>query len=164
MMDMLIDELVSLANDPRAWFAVLGLALATAHAFWAYRTCPMSRADFSVTPEIARQTVHGARNHSPRFVALMLVGIVATVAGMAMISQGIKPPIALGLIAGGLFLVQTEPLRMQIRDRELRVIAAQDQPEEVQKGELERLQREHQNLLLTNLGLTLAVAAYLLIF
>ncbi len=164
MMDMLTRELVALANDPRAWFAVAGLGAITLHSIISYRLCPLIHNKANITPQAAREAVNARYAHSTRFLLLMLAGIAAALSGMAMIAMGTHPPIALGLIAGGVFLIQTEPLRLNIRDRQLRVVASQIEGPEAQASAVNRLRGEYSKLMLTNVALTAAVAIYLLAF
>lgn len=161
MMERLIAELVLLASDPRAWFAVAGLGLIALHSLYIYLRCPLVHGTLRVTPEEARRAVHAERVHSTRYLLLMLTGIGLCLAGMAMVALSARTPLALGLVAAGLFLVQTEPLRLNIRDRQLRVVAAQIEGESAVAAAVWRLRGEYRKLILTTSVLTLALAAYL---
>lgn len=162
MMEHLINELMLLANDPRAWFAVAGLGAVAVHSIYTYLRCPLVHGQAHISPEQARAAIHGRHFHSPRYLLLMILGIALALVGMAMVATGARTPIALGLVAGGLFLVQTEPLRLNIRDRQLRVVAAQIEDQSAQQTAIVRLKGEYRQLIVTNLVLTALVAVYLL--
>lgn len=161
MMERLIGELVSLAGDPRAWFVVAGLVAITGHSFYTYLRCPLVRGLDTIAPERARAAVHAERVHSTRYLVLMLLGIGLAVAGTAMIALSIRSPLALVMIAAGLFLTQTEPVRLNIRDRQLRVVASEIEGPEAREAAIERLRTEYRHLTLINLVLAIGVAVFI---
>jgi len=164
MMEGLIGELAALASNPYAWIVVGGLALVAMHSLVSYLRCPLVHGTGDISPELARAAVDAERVHSTRYLVLMLLGIGLAVAGTAMVALSARPPVALGMIAAGLFLTQTEPLRLNIHGHQLRVVAARIEDDTACETAIGRLRGEYQRLVVTNTLLAAAVAIYLLAF
>jgi len=163
-MEALIADLRTLAANPYAWLVAGALGLLTLHSLVRYLRCPLVHRTATIAPEDARAAVEAERVHSPRHLALMVLGIALAVGGMAMVASSVRPPLALALIAAGLFLTQTEPLRLNIRDRQLRVIAAELDSEAARHAAIERLRGEYHRLIAAHALLAVAVTLYILVF
>ena len=163
-MTMLIDELGMLSADPVAWGAVGLLAAFAAYAVWHWQVCPLlherARIDRAeAAAAIARPLVDG-----PRYLLLMLGGIAATVTGLGFLAEGIYPAIAFYLLLAGLFVIQTEPARREIREAELRVVASELQGDDAREAAIERLRSAHLWLVGLHFVLLIGAAAGLLAF
>lgn len=163
---MLVEELQAISGDWRAWVVVGLLALVALRSVVGLVQSSRGVANIqsSVSPEQARAYVTARHVSAPRFAIAMLAGFVASVTGLIMLSYGIKPAIALLLLAAGLFVIQTEPTRLTVRQSEYRVIAAAQQDEEAVTRATERLCSDQFKLVIINVSLVAAFAAGLLAF
>jgi hypothetical protein len=163
-MNMLIEELGRLSADPFAWGAVALLALSAGYTLWHWQVCPLLHGQVAVDEGAAAEAVDRPLVDGPRFLLLMLGGIAATVTGLGFIAQGIYATAAFYLLLGGLFVIQTEPARREIRQGELRVVAAGRQGEDDRQAALERLRSAHLWLVALHFQLLGATVAGLLAF
>jgi hypothetical protein len=161
---MLVEELRALADDPLTWAAVPALAAFAGHALWHWRTCPLLDRTKHVTLAEAEAAVDQPRIAGPRFLVLMLLGIAATLAGLSFIAEGIYPTAAFYLLLAGVFVIQTEPARLQIREAELRVVAAERHGEDARRIAIERLETLNIWLLSLELAILAGVMGFLLAF
>ncbi|MFK7945540.1 MAG: hypothetical protein AB8B85_21890 [Paracoccaceae bacterium] len=163
-MNMLIEELSLLGQDPKSWIVVAVLAVFALHSAVGVFMCPYVKGTLTFT----QQEVETARAHqfraSWRFALLMLGGIVLMLAGLFMIANGVKPSLALALLVTGIVLTQTEPLRLQLREQKFVVIAAQGGSEGSIISAQDRMASNHRVLAFTNAGMLVAVTATLLAF
>lgn len=163
-MNMLLEELARVAGNPLSWGAVAVLAAFAVYSVWHWRTCPLLRVGPNVTHTEAEAALNRPIAEGVRFLGLMLAGIALTLTALSFISLGIYPVVAFYMLLTGLFVIQTEPARRQIREAELRVVAAECQTEDVQEAALAQLRSGHQWLLTINFLLLLAAAVALLAF
>ncbi len=139
-MTSLIDELHRLASDPIAWGAVPILAAFALYALWHWRSCPLLHRTAHITLAEAEGVVGKPYIAGPRFLLLMLAGIAATVAALTLIAEGIYPTLAFYLLVAGVFVIQTEPARLQLREAEMRVVAAEAIGPEAMQAAISRLE------------------------
>ena len=163
-MTMLLAELGRLAADPLAWGAIAALAGFTAHALWHWRVCPLVNARAQIDHAQAAAAIARPFVDGPRYLLLMLGGIAATVTGLGFIAEGIYPTLAFYLLLAGLFVIQTEPARREIREAELRVVASEFETEEARETTLSRLRSAHLWLVGLHVLLLVGAAAALLAF
>lgn len=163
-MNMLIDELGKLASDPIAWGAIVLLAGFAAYALWHWRVCPLLHERARIDHAEAAAAIDRPLVDGPRFLLLMLCGIATTVTGLGLIAEGIHPALAFYLLLAGLFVIQTEPARREIRHAELRVVAAELQGEEAREAALERLRSAHLWLVALHFALLAGAVTGLLAF
>lgn len=163
-MNMLIDELAMLGGNPWSWAVVGVIAIFALYSASLMLLCPYVHGRAEVSPaDIQAARVDGFRA-GPRFLVAMLGGVALTLTGLFMISQGIQPALALGALVAGVFIIQTEPRRLEIREFKSRVIAHWDAPVELAASQRDRLKAGHRTLTLTNFTLLAAMIAGLLAF
>lgn len=163
-MNMLIEELQSLSSNPGSWIVVALMAAIAVISLAHFFICPIARGKY--TPKDDEVSKARASDFNPgwRFGLMMMTGAGLTVAGLFMIASGIKPAIALAALVGGLLLIQTEPLRLQIREGQRMVIAAHGGAAEALEGARDRLRAGHLGLAGTNFVLLAGLIAGLLAF
>lgn len=161
-MNMLIDELRAVAADPYAWGAVPVLLAFLLGALWRRRVCPLIHRAAEIGPAEARAAQARPFSAGPRFALLMLAGIAATLAGLTLIEKGTYPTVAFYLLLAGVFVIQTEPARLQLREAEIRVIAAEAMPEDVREIAVERLETNHLWLISLQGVILIGTVAFLL--
>lgn len=163
-MNMLVEELQLLANDPKAWIVVLVLAGFALHSVIGAIMCPYVKGTATFTPEDIREAQGHEFNPGVRFALMMIGGIVLMLAGLFMIAGGIKPALALALLVTGIVVTQTEPMRLQIREQKFGVVAAQGARADVLATAQDRLHAHHRALAWTNAAMLFAVTGALLAF
>ena len=161
---MLLEEIKEISAAWEAWLVVGLLSLVALRSVVCWARCSRIVAQDSVSVEEAQAYLSSRHISSPRFAVAMLGGFAASVAGLVMLSFGIKPAIALLLLASGIFLIQTEPVRLSVKESELRVIAAEARSDEAAAAAMDRLQSDHLRLITINVGIVAAFAAALLAF
>lgn len=163
-MNMLIDELRMLAGDPLAWGAVPVLLGFAAWSVWHWRRCPLIARTAHISRAEAEAMMRRPYFAGPRYFLLMVAGIAATVAALAFIARGTYPTLAFYLLLAGVFVIQTEPARLQLREAEYRVVAAEAQgPEEV-RAAIHRLESSNVWLVTLQGVILVATVAFLLCF
>lgn len=163
-MNMLIDELRMLSDDPKSWIVVALLAIFAIHAVAGLLLCPYANGSAKFTEaEVAEARAHRF-NPGIRFAVMMLGGVALTLAGLFMIANGIRPTIALVLLIAGILLIQTEPSRLELRELKSAVIAATGKSEPVLASARARLRGSHRKLAATQAAMVLAVTGALLAF
>lgn len=156
-MDSVLTSFQSLRDDPIAW-ALVGLVAAKAlFSLACFTRCPVRRQSRLVDARAAREATNARFVHAPRFLSLMLVGIVLSVGGLYTLSDPELGGLALAAMVLGVFLMLTEPSQLTIEDATLRVVAARAEGGEAVRFALERLRSAH----LGRLGLEFAFAAAL---
>ncbi|GMG83481.1 hypothetical protein LNKW23_26940 [Paralimibaculum aggregatum] len=163
-MNMLVDELRALSADPVAWGAVPVLAAFVVWSFASRRLCPLMNCANRISDEEARKVAGGPRVAGPRFLVLMLVGIVAAVTGLKLIGMGLYSTLAFYLLLAGVFVIQTEPARLQIREAQHRVAAARNRGEEAVASEIQRLGASHNWLIGLQAIMLVGTALFLVAF
>lgn len=163
-MKMLVEELQLLAADPWSWVVVGLLAVIAAHSAVMLIACPYVRNRATITDAEVDEAKSAGTAPGGRFLALMVGGITLTLAGLFMIAEGAAPKIALAALVAGIFLIQTEPVRLSIRQSKTRLISHRDADPGIVEGDRDRLKGGHWNLAGINLALVLALCAALLAF
>ncbi|MEO0621148.1 MAG: hypothetical protein AAFU49_12745 [Pseudomonadota bacterium] len=161
-MTMLIDELRQLAANPFTWASVPVLLAFLLYALYRRRCCPLLHRTLTITPEQARASADQPYTAGPRFALLMLVGIVATIASLKLIADGTYPTLAFYLLVAGVFVIQTEPVRLRLREAETRVIASELYDEDVREVAIDRLETNHLWLITIQVVILLGTVAFLL--
>lgn len=163
-MNMLIATLGDLTSSYIAWLGVGFLALMAVHAYYQWLRCPYLCQKHDITPEQARAAIERPISAGPRFLIAMTAGIAAAIAGLFMLQRAIEPGIAFMLIVAGLVVMQTEPIRLQLRDSVARLVAANNGPEETRFAAMESLKTSHLWLVTVHFIMLFAVIAALLVF
>ncbi len=138
-MSMLVGELAALGADPLSWGAVPALLVFAGVSYRNWRVYPLLQGDDRLTEAKAAALAGRPQFAGPRYALLMLGGIAATVAGLWLIAEGIRPTLAFYLLLAGVFVIQTEPARLQIREAQYAAIAARPHGEEASQAARERL-------------------------
>lgn len=163
-MKMLIDSLQQVSADPYSWGVVALLGGAAGFNVYHWLRCPYLCHSQVISPEESRESLDRPFVAGPRFVIVMLAGIASILAGIAMVSRGMNPPLALLLIAGGVFAVQTEPGLLRIQEAARRVVAAQLEGAGAISSAEDRLRQAHLGMVTASVGTLVAVILALLAF
>ncbi len=163
-MSLLLDELRSLGANPVAWAAVPVIAGFTLRSYYHWRHCPLLHKTRDLTHEEATEFLRRPQIAGPRYLLLMLAGMGATIAGLALIAKGVGSALAFYLLVAGVFVIQTEPARLQVREAEYRVLAAQPYGQAAERAAIERLDWTNGWLVTLQLVILTATLAFLLAF
>ncbi|MEM7505153.1 MAG: hypothetical protein AAF415_00295 [Pseudomonadota bacterium] len=163
-MNMLMDTLGELSSSYIAWLGVGFLALMAAHSYYHWLSCPYLCQKHDISVDEAREAIDRPISAGPRFLLSMTLGIAATIAGLFLLHRAIEPGVAFMLIVAGLVVMQTEPIRLQLRDSVARLVAASTGPEETQAAALDSLRTSHLWLVSVHFIMLFAVIAALLVF
>lgn len=161
-MTMLIDELRALAANPVAWGAVPLLLAFLLYALYRRRHCPLIHRTATISVDEARAAQDRPFAAGMRFAFLMLAGIGATIASLTLIAGGTYPTLAFYLLVAGVFVIQTEPARLQLREAEIRAIAAEGLDEEVREIAIDRLETNHLWLIMLQALILVGTVAFLI--
>lgn len=139
--------------------ARLLLALMVLKAVWSvvrWRRCPVtaSRKLAAEGPEAIERRRNAPWRHSARFGVAMATGIVLAVYGLIKIAtHGAEAPLALLLLAFGMYVFLTEPVQRQIADAEDRAaLAASDPQSEAYALSVSMVQGNQLNLLIIDVA------------
>ncbi|MGF1447742.1 MAG: hypothetical protein ACFBRM_16310 [Pikeienuella sp.] len=163
-MSMLVDELKALGESPLAWGAVPAIAAFVYRSYHNWRKCPLLHRAPQLTQNEALELVGRPKIAGPRYFLLMVAGIVATVTSLSLIAKGIYPTLAFYLLIAGVFVIQTEPARLQVRDAEVRLFAAQPHGPAARAAAMERLDWTNAWLVTLQATMLAGVIAFLLAF
>jgi hypothetical protein len=165
-MNMLLESLTMVADDPFAWGSVVLMGGFSVYAVYHRVTCPILRGD--ALPESMVAEARAAAREVPRpgwrFGLLMMAGIAATVTGLSFVASGPAPTIAFYLLLAGVFVIQTEPVRLQIREAQDRAAATQHSNPDDHHAAVARLRASHMWLVWLNFLLLGATGTALLAF
>ncbi|MEM9146277.1 MAG: hypothetical protein AAGC57_08775 [Pseudomonadota bacterium] len=161
-MNMLIDELRAIAATPLSWGAVLLLMTFLLYSIYHRWACPLMHNKAEISATEAQEARDRPFSAGPRFGLFMIAGITAAVAGLSLIGEGTYPLVSFYLLVAGVFTIQTEPVRLQIREAELRVIASETIGGDVKQVALERLDTTHLWLIWLQFGILVGTAVFLL--
>lgn len=143
-MNNLLTTLDGLSGLWATWVTVALLAALGINALMNRMMCPLARGTCDASVEEARQALSRRIFAGPRFLTTMLLAITATIIGLKLIYAGTNPGIAVFLIIAGLLVMQTEPIRLSIKEAQNRVIATSVDSEDAQAAALEYLRARHQ--------------------
>ncbi|MEO1491460.1 MAG: hypothetical protein AAFV19_04825 [Pseudomonadota bacterium] len=163
-MNMLIEEIQMLANDPKSWVAVALMVLIAGHSVATVLLCPYSHGKAKIDDIEVSQARGQVFTVGARFGLMMVVGIALTVGGLFMIASGTKPALALIAMVSGLVITQTEPVRLRIREGKSSVIANRDSDETTAELMRGRLHSDQKELALSNVVTLAALVGGLLVF
>jgi len=163
-MNVLVAEFARLGANPWAWGVAGLLTVFAAQAVVQLLRCPYARGTTAISDDdVARARANRFRPGA-RFALAVLGGAGLIVIGLFMIARSIGPAVAFGALTAGILILQTEPMRLQIREQTYAVIASRDAAPDVAEGQRDRLRENHRILAATNLGVLAAVVAVLLVF
>lgn len=154
----------NLCDNPVAWGVVGLVALKTSYSVMTYFRCPLLRNRLQLSPEMADALVQRRVLHSPRFLALMMVGIALAVGGLYTVSNPIYGAIGLAAIVIGAFILIVEPSQLSIEENQLRVAAAGSTVGETLDLAMDRLRWSHLERISIEIALTAALVAILAIY
>ena len=153
-----------LCDNPVAWTVVGLVGVKTLYSVMSFLRCPLLRNRLKLAPEMADALVQRRVLHSPRFLALMLLGIVLAVGGLYTVSDSVYGPVGLAAIVVGAFILIAEPSQLSIEENQLRVIAAGPAPGDTQDLAMDRLRWSHLERIGVEVGLTVALVAILAVY
>lgn len=163
-MNMMIETLAEVSGNPVAWLSVLAVAamalLSTGH----FVMCPYVKGTYDLNDSQTQRRFDKPIIAGPRYFFVMVAGILAMVAGLAMISAGTKPVLAFMIVAAGICVVQIAPLRLRLHEAADRVVAADRETPEAGAAARERLKGVHLTNIATSLIIALLLAIALLSF
>ncbi len=163
-MNMLIEELQSLASDWRSWVVVGVMAVMAMVSVFQTFKCPWLHGNINPSKEEISDAKIMRKTVSPRFAVVMMAGFVLTLTGLLMIASGVKPTLALAAMVVGLVIIQTEPARLRIREARRLVLAATDEPQDAQIGARVRLRSNYRELAALNVGVLVCLVGGMLAF
>jgi len=163
-MNELIETFGMVSRDPVTWIGVAAMVMLGLGAAYRWRSCPHICGTAEISREDAIARLQNPLMAGPRYFLTMLAGIVAILTGLGLIAQEISPPKAFLLLLAGVYLVQTEPIRLRIRESTDRLIAAEAEGPEAVEIARERLRSDHLFHVFMNLALAGLVSAGLLAF
>ncbi|QDL92939.1 hypothetical protein FDP22_14795 [Paroceanicella profunda] len=160
-------EVLQKVGATQASWAIIVIALLWGCAsLYRMLVCPIANCrpvTLDLPPEEAERQINQRVRHPLSFLVLMLLGIGLSVSGLfGLASDTHRGTIAFFMLVVGLFLILTLPMRQNIRDGELRVMAARD----LQARQLmsSSLRHDHRQLLYYEFGglslLTLTVLLF----
>lgn len=163
-MNMLIETLSGLSSAWSTWLGVGILALLGIVSFARWLLCPYVAGTAETSVEEARQALSKKVFAGPRFLVAMLIGVGLTVFGLSLLHQNIEPSWGFFFVIAGVVVMQTEPIRLQIRETQNRVIAASALDEDARLAAIDRLRGKHHWLVgvhfLILIGVVAAVFAF----
>jgi len=159
-MNMLIENLGRVAESSIAWTLLALLAVLSVVAFWNWYRCPV----LALGPAGKREATPApfVPKAGPRFFFLMAGGIGITLGGLTLIANGIHPSLAFVLLIGGVFVIQTEPARLELSEAKSRALAALSA--EAREDAHHRLRAAHRWLVFLHFIILGVTAAGLLAF
>ena len=160
-MEMILSGVAVLKHDWRAW-VVLGLvALKALFSVWMYFRCPYAcgrRAP--TTEEISAAKAY--RFTAPQsFLLLMLAGIGLAIAGLYLLNNPERAPLALGLLVLGGFIFSSEPNRLAVKSAMTDVIATAGDPGEANLLARDSLKDAHRARAFVEVAIVAATAGLL---
>lgn len=163
-MNMLIETLEALSASPWAWAGVAVLAALAVLTLIQWFMCPYLCQKHEISVEAAREALDRPVFANRRFALAMVIGIVLTLVGLKMIHQGSEPGLAFILIVAGVVVLQTEPIRLDMRQATARVVAASAGDEASYLAAAYRLRASHFWLVTVHFLVLFGVVAGLLLF
>ncbi len=160
----LIETLQQASANPYSWAIVALIALVAVISLIKFRTCPYLRHTKEISAGESQSQIDRPFVAGPRFVIVMLAGILAILIGLSMVSKQASPTLALLLIVLGVFAVQIEPALLRIRESVARLVAAQVQGPDQTAAAEERLRYAHIWLVTANIMILCSVVLALLAF
>ena len=161
-MNMLIQHIQTVAVSPFAWALVALLAFFAAVAAVRWYRCPF----LCGTTELGKldAMTKGEFRPGPRFLITMLAGVTGAIIGLTLVFEGTYPVLSFYLVVLGVFVIQTEPARLQIRESMQRVVNVADGNRETRLAAEARLRSGHLWLVSLHFLIIAAAAAALLSF
>ncbi|MEM7269819.1 MAG: hypothetical protein AAF401_11265 [Pseudomonadota bacterium] len=122
-MEMLLTNLSELGSNPFAWgvaaLVVLKAGFTTAQTVF----CPLAKGTANISAEASEVAQKTVFNPPLSFLFLVLFGMILAAGGLYMLADLTYGAIALGVIVVGMFLILTEPARLQVVGAQTGVIA-----------------------------------------
>lgn len=163
-MNMLIEELQTLASDWRSWIVVGVMAiLALISVFQAFR-CPLLMGTYNADANEVAEAKVVEKSVGLRFGIVMLAGFALTLTGLLMITYGLSPTIALAALVVGIVIIQTEPARMKIREARRTVVATAEGPADSNVAARGRLRGSYREMAAVNLGILVCLVGAMMAF
>lgn len=142
-MNILIETLSALSGSVFTWIGVGLLALVACYSFYEWVKCPYLCHKQEISLEEAKRAIDKPVFAGRRFLVAMVTGIGMTIAGLTMIYRGFEPGMAFILIVAGLVIMQTEPIRLEMKQAVARVVAATASGEAAVAAATESLRTSH---------------------
>ena len=164
-MNMLLDTLGTLSDSAYTW---VGIALLAGDGRSIPSILGIAAPIFAktkdVSPEEAQEAVQKPVFAGARFLLTMVAGVAATISGLLMLYHAFEPGIGFMLIVAGVVVMQTEPIRLQIRDTVSRLVVATSHGDAAVAAATESLRMSHIWLVIVHLLILFAVTAAVLAF
>jgi hypothetical protein len=154
----------NLCDDPVAWGVIGLIAIKAFASVMTYTRCPLLRNPLSLSPEDAEAMVHRRVLHSPRFLALMILGILLAIGGLYTVSDPAYGALGLAAIVIGAFILIVEPSQLSIEENQLRVAAVGCKPGEAMDLAMDRLRWSHLERIAIEVALAAALVLILAIY
>ncbi|MEM8791174.1 MAG: hypothetical protein AAGE80_06125 [Pseudomonadota bacterium] len=163
-MNNFLTTLQSLSTFWETWVCVALLAAMGIASVVHRLRCPYINGKKIASYDEARTAIDSPIFAGPRSLGLMLAGIAMSIAGLYMLYGAISPGIGFSLIIVGLVIMQTEPIRLRIREAEHRVVTSCAYDEEARIAATETLKGRSDWLTMVYFIMLAGVVAGLLAF
>lgn len=163
-MDGFLEILYKVGAEPWSWAVVVLLAAWAGISLWKRMVCPIANGHAQLSAAEAIRDLNRKVRHPLSFLVVMVAGMVAAVVGLFGLSKADEGAGTLPffLLAAGLFVILTLPVRMRIREAELRVRTATD--EDGRQALARALRSEHHGLLQYEFGILALITLILVAF
>ncbi|MEM7239510.1 MAG: hypothetical protein AAF501_17020 [Pseudomonadota bacterium] len=163
-MNMLIDTLSSLSGEWSTWLGIVLLAVLGIVSISHWWLCPYVSGTAKISLEEAQQALSKKVFAGPRFLIGMVIGVGVSVTGLSLLYHNLEPAWGFFLVIAGVVIMQTEPIRLQIRETQNRVVAASAIGEDARLAAIDRLRASHQWLIGIHFLILIGVVAAIFIF
>lgn len=163
-MDNVLTAFRNLCDTPVGWIMLALVTAKALHSIFMFLRCPLLHGAPPVPPDRAQALLDSPMFHSPRFLAMMGLGIALAVGGLYSVQNPAIGHFAIAAIVLGVFVMLVEPSHLSITENGLRVAALGTAEGETRELALERLRASHLERLamegLFAVGLGVVVAVY----
>lgn len=113
-METLLTNLSLLGHNPFAWAVAALVGLRAAFSVYMTLRCPVARGVYQPTREEAEAAANERFGATRGYLLLMVVGMALAIGGLYTIANDRYGAVALGALVVGVFLIMTEPSRLQV--------------------------------------------------
>lgn len=162
-MNDFLDILVRVGSTPMSWGVLALMAAWAMVSVVKYVRCPLVGGRATISPADAETALQRRVRHPLAYLLAMLVGMGLAIAGLFGLAETeSKGTLAFFFLAIGLYVILTMPVRLEIKDAEMRVVAAGSQ--EARSISTQGLRHTHRRLLQYEFGIVALFAAIVLLF
>jgi hypothetical protein len=123
-METLFISLSELGSNPVTWVVVGLVALKALGSIWMVVKCPIQCGTRKIKEAEAISKTEGQFKPPLSMLWITSAGIALAVAGLYLISDPVRAPLALGMLVVGVFIFMTEPSRLRVTSSMRGVFAA----------------------------------------